>query len=335
MSSSDGASVDIGSTRSAFQAVFALDVSTAGIALILLGLASLPTFKRLKERRLSMPTKRSGSDTPLKTTLGTYLFLWPALFCLAAAYTFQFVTDLLQSSGSIQYNGDLQLKARFPVENNSYGYSTSVLSFATSLALIFTTILLNGGVWIHSNHVTSNGTGVNGPGTMSKIVNTLELLLMLAIGLAAWGRGMYVRDSLQEGSRTWSDAVDNDLPARALYTAFRCVVIAASISVSIEVLRRYAFVKNNSSKNSSERKNLVRFAVVIVPLIWIRNVFIVVDIVLVYINTSGWSTASNFALVFLLIIFGQLANLTILAMVFWGAWRMGKTLSVFGDQMSS
>lgn len=70
------------------------------------------------------------------------------------------------------------------------------------------------------------------------------------------------------------------------------------------------------------------------PLIWLRNVFIVVDVVLVHIATNGWSTASNLALVFLLIVFGQLTNLTILGMVFWGAWRMGKTLRIFGDRSS-
>lgn len=249
--SSNGGGVAIGSTQSAFQAVFALDLCTAVIALTLFCLAAIPTFGRLKERRLSLPTKSTNNGTPLKTTLGTYLFLFPALFCLFAAYTFQFIQDLLLTSGDIQYNGNLGLKARLSADNTAYPTSTSVLSFATALALIFTTILLNGGVWIHSNHVTSNGTGVSGPSTTSKIINTIELLLMLTLGVAAWGRGMYIRSTLPDGSNTWSNTVQVDQVARALYTAFRCVVIAASLSVSFEVLKRYTFIKNNSSKNVS------------------------------------------------------------------------------------
>jgi len=69
---------------------------------------------------------------------------------------------------------------------------------------------------------------------------------------------------------------------------------------------------------------------VVVPLIWLRNAFIVYDIVLLYLNSSGWSTPATLASQFLLIVFGQLANVTILGMVLWGAWRTGRTVPIFG-----
>lgn len=84
---------------------------------------------------------------------------------------------------------------------------------------------------------------------------------------------------------------------------------------------------------SPERANLARFAFVVVPLIWIRNAFIIYDIVLLYVNTAPWSTTSVLATEFLLIIFGQITNVTLLGMILWGAWRTGRTVPVF-DQMS-
>ena len=66
-------SADLTGSRSSYQAVFALDVITAAIALVFLGLATKPTFQRLIERRLSVADRSHA--TPLKTSLGTYLFL--------------------------------------------------------------------------------------------------------------------------------------------------------------------------------------------------------------------------------------------------------------------
>jgi hypothetical protein len=80
---------------------------------------------------------------------------------------------------------------------------------------------------------------------------------------------------------------------------------------------------------SPERKHLARFAFVVVPLIWLRDIFIIYDIVLIYIDTSEWSRSASLATSFLLMIFGQFANLAILATILWGAWRMGRSLPVF------
>lgn len=240
--------VNITNERASYQAVFALDVVTAAVSVILLGLASKPTFQRIKERRFSSPSKyQSARDAPLKTTLGTYLFLWPALLCYFIAYTTRFISDLLKTNGTIDYDDDLAWNGRraYSINGSGYGTSISALSFTTTLATIFFTILLNGGVWIHSSHVQSNGTGISTPKKMSKFWNTFIMLLMLATGLAAWGRGMDVRNVSAGSSRrtsmlSWSNVLHHDRVTRILYIVHECVVVAASLSVTIEVLREYS-----------------------------------------------------------------------------------------------
>jgi len=59
--------------RTPYQAVFALDIVTAVGALVLLILATRPTFKRIKARRFISPSTSSSRNAPLKTTLRTYL----------------------------------------------------------------------------------------------------------------------------------------------------------------------------------------------------------------------------------------------------------------------
>ena len=66
------------------------------------------------------------------------------------------------------------------------------------------------------------------------------------------------------------------------------------------------------------------------PLIWLRDIFIIYDIILLYVNTSGWSNSATIASTMLLIICRQIANLSILGMVLWGAWRMGRSVNLFG-----
>lgn len=68
------------------------------------------------------------------------------------------------------------------------------------------------------------------------------------------------------------------------------------------------------------------------PLFWIRNAFIIYDIVILYVNSANWSTDTVLASQFLLVVFGQIVNVTILGMVLWGAWRTGRTVPVF-DRM--
>ncbi|EAT85878.2 hypothetical protein SNOG_07227 [Parastagonospora nodorum SN15] len=295
-------STNISDERASYQAVFALDIITAAGALILLGTASKPTFQRIIARRFTSTSKSHG--TPLKTSLGTYLFLWPALFCLFAAYTTRFVSDLLQTHGFIAYEADLSWNGRpsFSIPENKWGTGVSALTFATTFATILFTVLLNGGVWIHATHIQSNGTGRVAPNMLSKIWNTFILLAMLATGMAAWGVGMSERDTS---------------------------LGIASMSVTFEVLREY------STTNKNAHGHLARFAFVVVPLIWLRDIFIIYDIILLYVDTSGWSDNASLATTFLLIIFGQFANLTILAMILWGAWRMGRTVKLFDSNSSA
>ncbi|KAL8865808.1 MAG: hypothetical protein Q9174_006681, partial [Haloplaca sp. 1 TL-2023] len=110
---------------------------------------------------------------------------------------------------------------------------------------------------------------------------------------------------------------------RILYIVFRSVVIFSSTSVSIEVLRNYIHLKANGVPNNSERPLLARFTFVVCPIIWLRNIFII--LALVYISSWALSIASNPALSFLFTVFGQFVNLVILFMVLWGAWSMGRT----------
>ena len=84
-------------------------------------------------------------------------------------------------------------------------------------------------------------------------------------------------------------------------------------------------------KQTQERPHLARFATVVVPLLWIRNAFIVYDIVLLYTTSQGWAEDTKLASTFLLIIFGQMTNLTILGMILWGAWKTGRTVALFGE----
>jgi hypothetical protein len=70
---------------------------------------------------------------------------------------------------------------------------------------------------------------------------------------------------------------------------------------------------------------------VVVPLIWRRDIFIIYDNILFYFDPTDWSTSAVTASTILLVIYRQFANLAILGMVLWGAWRMGKTVSLFGN----
>lgn len=57
------------------------------------------------------------------------------------------------------------------------------------------------------------------------------------------------------------------------------------------------------------------------------------DIILLYVDTAAWSDTSKVAMTFLLIVFRQIANLAILAMVLWGAWRMEKSVGLFSNSV--
>lgn len=244
--------------RTSYQAVFALDVVTAAGALVLLILATRPTFKRIAARRFTSPSKSGSRDAPLKTPLGTYLFLWPALLCLFIAYTARFVNDLLRTTGRIAYAADSGWNGRsqYDIERFDLATSISALSFTTTLATIFFTVLLNGGVWVHSSHVQDNGTGISTPKMKSKIWNTLIMSAMLGTGVGAWGRGTSVRD-IGNGSLgpdallSWSNVLQHDQITRIVYIVHEAIVVAASLSVTAEVLQEYKTTNTNAHSVSS------------------------------------------------------------------------------------
>ena len=65
----------------------------------------------------------------------------------------------------------------------------------------------------------------------------------------------------------------------------------------------------------------------VLPIVWLRNAFKIVQIVMLYYNVNNWSRTTNQALAFLFIIFGELSNLAILGLVLLGAMSFSKTLN--------
>lgn len=236
------------STTRTVKAIFAFDVIVAGLALIfcLVGISLVIT--RFKNKRTQYHDL--GKNAPLKSTLSTHAFLIPSLFflclqyaILAAIVAFQLAATFQQGSITITTGYSYFETYNFPEPTQrEYIQTISGLSFAKQFAEIVFTLCLNGAVWLHSSHVMSNGTGVGQPSALSKIWNTIILLLIAATGFAAWGEALVVRDGT---SLNYSEAVDNDLATRALHITFRCIVIFTSISVATEVVKRWTNLNKN------------------------------------------------------------------------------------------
>ncbi|KAF2260334.1 hypothetical protein CC78DRAFT_584894 [Lojkania enalia] len=325
-------------TTPSVKGIFSFHVIVAGLALIGFITACALVLIRFINGRIRSFHKarpalgdggRDGGYSPLKTTLGTHLFLVPAFFCLSIAYAVEAgVVGLdiyanapasVTSPYAYPYAG-----GRASSAGTSHGAAISILSFTFSLAKLLMTTALTGAVWLHSNNLTNNGTGVNSPSKLSKIWNAFWLTAILAFSLASWGEGLWHRGGGRT-AQTFGGAIRSDYTTRVLFIVYRCIVIFISTSVSIEVLLNYFKVKRNGISGNTERPILARFAFVVVPLIWLRNCFIVADIVMIYEDYRTWSRTTNQAIAFLFIIFGQLANLAILYMVLWGAYSMGRS----------
>ncbi|KAF7565824.1 hypothetical protein A1F97_10081 [Pyrenophora tritici-repentis] len=323
---------------SSYKALFALDTIHATLSLSLLVLALKPTLTHLRNRRFTTTPAnhnytRANSyshDGPLKTPLGTYLFLTSALLFLFLASLTRLITDILQTSSGISYTNDLSWHGRpsWNAAGNGYAKDIARLSFTTALTTIFFTVLLNGGVWIHSAHVRENGTGISTPGTKSRIWNTFIMAVMLGTGVAAWGLGI---EAKRNGGTAWSDVLTGDKATRIVWIVHEAIVVAASLSVSAEVIWEFLSM-NRGGRDSTERNDLLRFTFFVVPLIWIRDAFIIYDIVLLHVNTAAWSRTAMEATNFLLLLGRQYANLGILSMVLWGAWRMGRSVGYDGGR---
>ncbi|KAH9904468.1 hypothetical protein F4778DRAFT_732577, partial [Xylariomycetidae sp. FL2044] len=243
----------ITSTRPAFRAVFALDVFTAGTALILLALATRLLYQHLKSHRFSVRDSTQGA--PLKTALGTLLFLWPGLLCLFVGFTFQFVADLLEAYSSSGRGGDgidyahLGLYGRWRYylgHRHRYGYSVAVLRWGRAFASIFFTAAVNGGVWIYSRHCLNNGSHLASPGVKSKLFNTFLLLSMIGMGLAAWARGIAARRGGHDD--LYTDVVRRDRIDRILWVTYRAVVVAATFAVTVQAIMALRSLRKNAGK---------------------------------------------------------------------------------------
>ncbi|KAI7596791.1 hypothetical protein KC346_g14989 [Hortaea werneckii] len=319
--------VDLEDTRASYQAVFALDILTAAAGFFLLVVATGPTVQRLRERSLSVKDKYGS---PLKTSLGTYLFVWPGLLCFTISYILLIVIDLYKtaSPNGIDYDGDLALGGRRPGgANNPLAKEIASLSFArTFLGIIFATVI-TGGIWIYSAHVLSNSSNRSAPGLRSKLWNTYIMLAIGGTGLATFGLGLAARPN---NTTSFGQVVHTDEGTRTVYLIYRVIIVATGISVTRSAIK--AFVKVNRKKNNPDRPHMRRFTIIVIPLLWVRNVFIIYNAVLVYYaaETSEWSESSRLATLFLITIFTQIANVVLLGMILYGAWQLGRTVPLFG-----
>jgi hypothetical protein len=231
------------STTPAVRGVFALQVVVTVLAFLLtLVVSSLAAvlFVRRSSRRRSRKTSPRG----------TFAFVFAGILCLAIAQaaTAARIAQQTKSSSpaSITHACSLHYQGSSSSDNNSEASSTSVnLSFLNAFAFIISTICLNGAVWLHSSHATSNGLAVGQPSRISIVGNVLLLLLMAATGFASWGLAM----SSYTASAPYGNVLQNNLSSRATYTAFRACVVAASISVATEAIRRFKQVRNHSSRD--------------------------------------------------------------------------------------
>lgn len=233
--------MSLSSAPSAVQGVFALQVVVAVLAFFLSLIISFVAFV-LFIRRSSR--HRDGRTSPR----GTLAFLFPGALCLAIAQAATAASVGLQaqqsSPATVTHAFSLYYQGS---SDSSNGSSTTIvnLGFLNAFAFIISTVCLNGAVWLHSSHATANGLAVGQPSRISIVGNSLLLLLMLGTGFASWGLAM----SSYTANNSYSGVLQNDLPSRSVYTVFRTCVVAASISVSTEAIRRFVQVKNHSSRN--------------------------------------------------------------------------------------
>ena len=324
--------IDLADARESYRAIFALDVITAVAGLALFLLATKPTFQRLLERRLSV---RDKYGSPLKTPLGTFLFVWPGLLCFTASYILLLANDLYKTAApaGVDYDGDLTLGGRRPGgSGNPYARTIAAISFArTFLGIVFATVI-TGGIWIYSSHILANNaskrTG-SAPGLRSKLWNTYIMLAIAGTGLATFGLGLAARPN---DSTSFGQIVHSDGATRTVYLIYRVIIVATGISVTRTALKSYLKVKRK--KRSPDRPHMTRFTLIAIPLLWVRNAFIIYNAVLVYYadETSSWSQGSRLATLFLITIFTQMANVVLLGMILYGAWQLGRTVPLFGSR---
>jgi hypothetical protein len=327
------------SAPASVQALFALEVVVVVLAfLVFIITAGLATLLFLRRR-----SRHSQGKTSPR---GTFAFLSIGVLCLAIAQaaTAASVAQQTNSSSPTSITHAFSLYYRGSSSNSPGETSTTSvnLSFLNAFAFIISTVCLNGATWLHASHATSNGLAVGQPSRIDIIGNTLLLLLMTVTGFASWGLAM----SSYTADQRYGNVLQDDLPSRAVYTVFRACVVVSTISVSVESIRRYLQIKNHSARNvsalavstvclkqsltpkfqASERPILSRLALLAVPVLILRSIFIILDIALLWVANAypNWSITTQEAISFLLIIFGPYAEVWVFALICWGGNSMSK-----------
>ncbi|KNG45446.1 hypothetical protein TW65_07696 [Stemphylium lycopersici] len=323
----------ITNTSSTVQGIFALHVVTAGGSIILL-LAAIALFIRQLAGGPGRPRafmKFLSSTDKRHSATGTHLFLISGLFCLMIAYATQSAIVALQSrlGGSPFYITSAYSYPHYtgePFGNNEsirYGKIISILSFTYQCAMILMNTSIVGAIWIHANHVQNNGTGIKEPGFLSWVWNAFWMVAILALGFASWAVGLARRGSGND-ALAYPTQIDSDYTIRTLYVTYVAVVIAASTSVTLEAVLCWIGIRKNGVPGNHSKSALTRFVMLVTPIVWVRNAFSIAQIVLIYYDVTNWSRTTNQALAFLFIIFGELCDLGILALVLLGAWSFGR-----------
>ncbi|KAG2168848.1 hypothetical protein VTO58DRAFT_109306 [Aureobasidium pullulans] len=163
------------------KAIFALDVTVAILATFFFVVALLLVVTKLGKNPGGHA--RIDSDAPLKNTLATQIFLVPGTFFLALKYAVVSATVALQ----IQSNESVEVTTGYSytgsnvsplVSGASHAQVIAGLSFTAQIAEIIFTLCLTGAVWIHSSHITNNGTGLAQPSRRSKTVRLAATVAM-------------------------------------------------------------------------------------------------------------------------------------------------------------
>lgn len=325
----------ITNTTSTVQGIFALHVVTAGSSIILI-LAALALFGRQLVGGPGRPRrfmKFTRSTEKRHSSMGTQIFLILGLFTLMIAYATQSSIVALQSRlPSPFYITSAYAYPQYtePFGNNDaiqYGKIISILSFTYQGSMIIMNACIVGAIWIHANHVQNNGTGIKEPGLLSWVLNGFWMAAILALGIASWGLGLARRGS-GNSALSYNSLVSVDYMVRTLYVVYVSVVIAASTSATLEAILCWIGIRKNGIVGNRFKSPLTRFVMLVTPIVWVRNAFSIAQLVLIYRNVNNYSRTTNQALAFLFIIFGELCDLGIFALVLLGAWSFGRK----GDQ---
>jgi hypothetical protein len=89
----------------------------------------------------------------------------------------------------------------------------------------------------------------------------------------------------------------------------------------------------NVQNSSRSKKALSAIVFTVTPIVWARNAFYVAQIVIIYRDETRFSRTTNQALAFLFIIFTELADLGILALLLLGTGAFGGKDKRRGDGM--